>query len=140
MWILGSLDASFRRDEEIKSVSQIRFIVNKKGYMDKNDASSVSELEELDYQHWFESIGKKESFHMPWALINAAVDCSDTPIVILCTFVLEGENSREAFQLTEAALHVCKLEQEQPGKPVALKAPPSWAGSHVPPPHGYLLR
>jgi hypothetical protein len=175
MWILGSLDASFRRDEEIKSVSQIRFIVNKKSnntkqenetIHDNNDHesskildqmvkscqekeffknekqySTVSGLQELDYRHWFESIGKKELFHMPWALINAAMECSDTPIVILCAFVLEGENSREAFQMADVAVHVCGLEQE-PDKPVVLKAPPSWwaGGSHqVPASPGYLL-
>ena len=170
MWILGSLDASFRRDEEIKSVCQIRFIANNKqghetNHGNNNDASSkildhmvkacqekeffknekqysaVSGLQELDYRHWFESVGKKESFHMPWALINAAMECSDIPIVILCSFVIEGENSREAFQLADVAVQLCGLEQEQkqPDKPVVLKAPPSWAGgSHVPAPPGYL--
>ena len=171
MWILGSLDASFRRDEEIKNTSQIRFIANNQqenetNHDDRDHASSkileqmvkachekeffknekqyptVSGLEELDYRHWFESIGKRESFHMPWALINAAMECSDIPIVILCAFVIEGENSREAFQLADVAVNVCELEQKQKqaDKPVVLKAPPSWAvGSHVPAPPGYLL-
>eukprot|EP00890_Picochlorum_soloecismus_P003721 jgi/Picsp_1/434/NSC_00432-R1_proteasome assembly chaperone 2 len=174
MWILGSLDASFRRDDEMQSVSQIRFIANRgNSRVDENetnddDPSSVlldqmvqacrqrepaattvfgslhedvpdRGLQELDYRHWFESIGTRESYHMPWALINTAVECSDTPIVILCAFVLEGENSLEAFQLADVVLRVCELAQRQPDTPLVLNAPPSWAGSHVPPPYGYLL-
>ena len=154
--MIGSLDATMRTDEELQDAYQMRYkvlhsvVVGEEGECREDQGGEgmvaaagghvaggggdvfVNNVEEyglrcLVGERW-EEARAREACHMPWALLDAAEQCT-VPSMALLAFAVEGDNVREAEEM------VCALKatigEELPLSRDSLRAPPSWASASV---------
>ena len=115
VWILGSLDATLRQDEDLQG-SAVRSIYSLE-HGDIDDTMIYSTMVKQCEECGVTALGdwrniKKEYVqyegHMPWPLIQAAEE-HGVSAVGLVSFVIEGDNRGDAFEMSKTALRVMKL-------------------------------
>ena len=137
VWILGSLDATLRQDEDLQS-SAVRSICAV-GNGDVDISSMVKQCEECGVTalgDWRNNENKYVQYggHMPWPLIQAAEE-HGVSAAGLVSFVVEGDNRGDAFEMAKTALRVIMklplkgenvLDDEHSGTGRELVEPKSW--------------
>lgn len=119
--ILGSLDGSFRRDDQLQG-SQLRYWVagnDEELVKSCNVTAGLSCLEE----EWFADKPLKERLTPPWPFIKAC-ETAGVPCAAILAFVLEGENIPDAVSVANAAVKVVPALGE--AARAGWKQPPSW--------------
>ena len=127
MWILGSLDATLRTDDELHG-PHIRYYADSIHGADAMEATcEAAGIPRLNGVRWKEKIGEKEAcLCMPWAMIHAAREMKVNAMALLA-FAIEGENVREGEDMASAVASVLP-GGALPAKDdnVPWKCPPSW--------------
>ena len=127
IWVLGSLDGSFRRDEQLQG-SQLRFYGDEECYQQLQQALATAEgtaaIPRLEPGSSFlqdKPIEKKVL--PPWTLLNAFKDHTEIKCGAILSFALEGYNVPEAAAVaTVTATSVLSIG----GGAVQWKEPGSW--------------
>ena len=153
VWIVGGLDATLRRDEDIGSgEGQLRYVMAAPGAescdgiesrLQSHGLRGLCGTDEENSRHW-KGIWERERVHMPWALLDAARDAGLHAVGVF-KFVLEGDNTADAQIMAKAVIDVVMssdgTRQEHGGSGVLLKEPPSWhwIRQSRPTPPGYVF-
>lgn len=133
VWIIGSLDASFRHDDDIARMedSQVRCVPSDEG------DESCNRMTQLCASHgirplyagpsdtWYRKLAKESHVCMPWALLNAARE-ANVPAVGVLAFVVEGDNRRDGHGMADDILNLFHEYMKHPFEGNDLKEPPSW--------------
>jgi hypothetical protein len=134
VWILGSVDAEYRRDVDLRPASgsithNVKFCAMSSGdishtvkkMVDACDSVGLQAFggaEDEEYRDLVEDEGRQS--HMPWAMISAARQCN-IPAVGVIKFVLEGDNRPDAMAMAGVASRLVGL-----GEVNFSRCPPSW--------------
>lgn len=122
VWLLGSLDGSFRRDDQLQG-SQLRF------WAPPNDAleatCTAAELPKLE-EEWFAQ-GKplEQRLMPPWPLMRSC-QAQGLSCAAVLAFVLEGDNVPDAVKVANAAGKVVKEVGALTTGEGRWSQPPSW--------------
>ena len=135
VWILGSLDASYRHDDDIACLDDapFRYVASDEGndsctqLMGMCDSHGIRSLYGETSEGWYRKVAQDNAVHMPWALLSAAKN-ANIPAIGLLAFVVEGDNRRDGHAMAKQILDLLHeyVGQETQG---CLKEPPSWDGS-----------
>ncbi len=122
IFILGSLDGSFRRDDQLQG-SQLRYWVSGTDEELTKNCAATEGLSCLE-EEWFADKPLKERLTPPWPVVKACED-ANMPCAAILAFVLEGENIPDAVNVANAAVKVVPgLDVVGAGQ--GWKQPPSW--------------
>jgi len=119
--ILGSLDGSFRRDDQLQG-SQLRYWVAGNDEDLVKSCSSTAGLSCLG-EEWFADKPLEDRLTPPWPLVKAC-GSANLPCASILAFVLEGENIPDAVNVANAAVQVVPAIGAEPTQ--GWKQPPSW--------------
>lgn len=143
IWVLGSLDASFRHDDDIsRQVGTVLRSVPS----DESNRSCIA-LADVCTSHgipplygggpsdaWYRKVAEDNSVHMPWALLSSAKD-ANIPSVGLISFVVEGDNRVDGHAMAKKILTLFGQEdmgidqESHKTDQMNLQEPFSWRGS-----------
>ena len=141
VWILGSLDASFRHDDDI---SRGQGTVLRSVSSDESNSSCIARMD-MCASHgipslygggpsdaWYRKVAQDNAVHMPWALLSSAKDAS-IPAIGLMSFVVEGDNRQDGHDMAKKILTLLlNLDESdmrlmcEDGQQMNLQEPPSW--------------
>ena len=121
IWVLGSLDGSFRRDDQLQG-SQLRFYTPSNNTLEA--ICTAAELVQLEAEWFAEGKPLEQRLTPPWPLVKACA-ARGLPCAAVLAFVLEGDNVPDALRVANV---VGKILPEVAA--VAAEArwqqPPSW--------------
>ncbi|KAI8113250.1 hypothetical protein M9435_003254 [Picochlorum sp. BPE23] len=158
VWIVGGLDATLRRDEDIGSGddAHLRYVMAShraeskdvtESCLLKRGIQALCGTEQNENSRHWKGIWDKERVHMPWALLDAAKDAGLDAVGVF-KFVLEGDNTADAQIVARAVIDVVFSSWEgrlpdgwRDGSSCLLKEPPSWhwIRQSRPTPPGYVF-
>lgn len=162
VWIVGGLDATLRRDEDIGSDddAHLRYVMTTHRAESGGDdiescllkhgiralCGTDEETAQNDNSRHWKGIWDKERMHMPWALLDAAKDAGLDAVGVF-KFVLEGDNTADAQIVAKAVINVVssswasRLPDGWRDGSRLLKEPPSWhwIRQSRPTPPGYVF-
>jgi hypothetical protein len=121
MIILGSLDGSFRRDDQLQG-SQLRYWVAGNDEELVKLCSSTAGMSCLE-EEWFADKPLKERLTPPWPLVKAC-GSAHVPCASILAFVLEGDNIPDAVRVADVAVKVVPALGAEGRQ--GWKHPPGW--------------
>jgi proteasome assembly chaperone 2 len=121
--ILGSLDGSFRRDDQLQG-PQLRYWVASNNEELVKFCSETAGLRCLE-EEWFADKPLEERLTPPWPVVKACENAK-VPCAAILAFVLEGENIPDAVDVANAAVKVVPALGAGAGGGEGWKQPPSW--------------